>query len=343
MIRLPKIGFGCYGIGGYNIPDQESDGFYLGVLETAILAGINFFDTAENYALGRSERLLGEAVKDIRKDVIIATKISPENLLSADLINMSIDRSLHNLKTDYIDLYQIHWPHPKSNIAEVSTALLRARDEGKIKNVGVCNHQPMQIVEFKRYLGDAFISVQNEYNFVDNDFNYKYAQTHVEYFIAYSPFKYFKYFNRKTLHYITTIMHDYDITLHQVVLSWYLHKGIIPIFTSMDANHIAGNVSMFQPDFPIIPKSLFDILDTVSSIIPYEIDTEFILADTTKIPSFSPSPSDLRDDIIDRGIDLKPIKIKRKAAGMYELIEGLVRYLAYKESNIAVPSIIVGE
>jgi aryl-alcohol dehydrogenase-like predicted oxidoreductase len=104
----------------------------------ALDMGINFFDTAELYGMGHSEEVLGRALKGLRDRAVIATKAGAANLSKEDLIN-ACEKSLSRLGTDYIDLYQIHWPSPTVPMEETHEALLRLKEAGKIRNIGVCN------------------------------------------------------------------------------------------------------------------------------------------------------------------------------------------------------------
>ena len=129
------------------IDDQETT---LAV-RTAFDEGINTFDTAELYGNGHSERILGNALKGLRDKVIYSTKVSPRHL-SYPLVIKACHRSLKNLKTDYIDLYQIHWPSgswgtKKIPIEETMDAMNKLKEVGKIREIGVSNFSKHQIEE----------------------------------------------------------------------------------------------------------------------------------------------------------------------------------------------------
>ncbi len=120
-----------------------------GAIRAAFEAGITTFDTAEVYGDGHSERVLGAAVSDFRDRVILATKVFA-NHLKAEQVKEACHRSLKNLKTDVIDLYQIHWPAgsfktEKVPIAETMGALNQLKEEGKIRTIGVSNFSRLQL------------------------------------------------------------------------------------------------------------------------------------------------------------------------------------------------------
>jgi aryl-alcohol dehydrogenase-like predicted oxidoreductase len=124
-------------------------------IRTAFDEGINTFDTAELYGNGHSERILGAALCGHRDRIIYATKVSPRHL-SYPLVIRACNRSLRNLKTDYIDLYQIHWPSgswgtKKIPIEETMKAMNKLKEEGKIREIGLSNFSRHQIEEASQY------------------------------------------------------------------------------------------------------------------------------------------------------------------------------------------------
>jgi aryl-alcohol dehydrogenase-like predicted oxidoreductase len=107
-------------------------------VHAALDVGINLFDTAEGYAGGESEVVLGRALAGRRKEAVIATKVSRAGL-SRDGIREACEGSLRRLRTDYIDLYQIHWPSRSVPLEETVEAMERLRQQGKVRALGVCN------------------------------------------------------------------------------------------------------------------------------------------------------------------------------------------------------------
>ena len=124
-------------------------------VRAAFNAGINAFDTAEMYGKGHSERMLAAATADIRSQVIYMTKVF-SNHLACNQVMAACERSLKNLKTDYIDLYQIHWPagswgSRKVPIEETMRALNDLKSQGKIRAIGVSNFSGAELKEASRY------------------------------------------------------------------------------------------------------------------------------------------------------------------------------------------------
>jgi aryl-alcohol dehydrogenase-like predicted oxidoreductase len=127
------------------------DGESMKALRAAPDAGITTFDTAESYGNGHSERIIGQALNDVRDQVVYATKVFANHLKYQQVIE-ACNRSLRNLKTDYIDLFQIHWPAgsfgtKKVPIAETMGAMNDLKREGKIRAIGVSNFSRRQLEE----------------------------------------------------------------------------------------------------------------------------------------------------------------------------------------------------
>ncbi|MEJ2040605.1 MAG: aldo/keto reductase [Desulfosarcinaceae bacterium] len=135
-------------------------------IRAAYDAGINTFDTAEVYGNGHSERIVGQALKDVRSKVVLATKVF-SNHLKYDQVVEACERSLKNLDTDYIDLYQIHWPpgsfgHARIPLAETMKALSDLKDQGKIRAIGVSNFDRSQMHEAAQH--GRLVSLQPPYS-----------------------------------------------------------------------------------------------------------------------------------------------------------------------------------
>jgi len=144
------------------IDDNES----IRAIRAAFDAGITTFDTAEVYGNGHSERIVARALHDVRDRVIIATKVF-SNHLEYDQVIAACHRSLKNLGTDRIDLYQIHWPpgsfgSKKVPLEEPMRALSDLQAQGKIRAVGVSNFSRDQIIEAGRY--GTIVSLQPPYS-----------------------------------------------------------------------------------------------------------------------------------------------------------------------------------
>lgn len=159
-LLLPVLGVGCWAFGGGDYWGPQSQGEVDAVVRSAVEHGCNFFDTAEVYNAGASERSLGAALRDIPRDqVIVCTKVSPSNTAPKTLV-AHCEASLRRLEMDYIDLYMVHWPisaqsirHFSSDAIEVPSVtgafatLMELRRAGKIRHIGVSNFGPLQLAE----------------------------------------------------------------------------------------------------------------------------------------------------------------------------------------------------
>jgi aryl-alcohol dehydrogenase-like predicted oxidoreductase len=125
-------------------------------IDRAVELGITLFDTAQAYGFGQAERILADALwpRVPREDIVLATKgglrKEGDRLVrdaSAAWLRQGVEDSLRNLRTDYIDLYQLHWPDPRTPAAETGAALTQLVEEGKIRHVGVSNYDVAQIEE----------------------------------------------------------------------------------------------------------------------------------------------------------------------------------------------------
>jgi aryl-alcohol dehydrogenase-like predicted oxidoreductase len=156
-IRASRIALGTWAIGGWMWGGtDESDA--IRTIQEALDRGINLIDTAPVYGFGRSEEIVGKALVDGRRwNAIIATKVGLDwknsqpfrNARKARIIEEA-ESSLRRLRTDVIDLYQVHWPDPLTPIAETAEAVSALHRAGKIRAVGVSNFSPAQMDEFRK-------------------------------------------------------------------------------------------------------------------------------------------------------------------------------------------------
>lgn len=154
-LTVSAIGFGCWEIGGtYGRIDETR---FQRAVELAIDNGITCFDTAEAYGMGVSEEALARALGPRRRDVLIVTKfgVGYEEMpnrrdSSRSRVMASIEKSLHRLRTDHVDVYLVHWPDPLTPLDETMRALDDIVRQGKARFVGVSNFRLAQIEEAMR-------------------------------------------------------------------------------------------------------------------------------------------------------------------------------------------------
>src|ERR1700676_1703875 len=170
-LHVSRIAFGTWQLGGeWGHFDEDAA---ITAIHRARELGVNFFDTAQAYGFGASERLLGKALRDEltsdRDELVIATKgglrKTDSGLVrdaSPEWLRRGVDASLTALGIDHIDGYQVHWPAPKGPAAETAGALRDLIAEGKIGHVGVSNYDTAQMAEFSATL--AVETLQSPYH-----------------------------------------------------------------------------------------------------------------------------------------------------------------------------------
>jgi aryl-alcohol dehydrogenase-like predicted oxidoreductase len=174
-IDITVVGLGCNAF-GRRLDDRASRPVIHGALD----AGINFFDTADGYGNGQSEGFIGRALEGHRQEVVLATKFglgirhAPGKALgSRENAMAAIETSLRNLRTDYIDLWQLHRPDPSTPIAETLAAMNDMVEAGKVRHIGCSNFSPAQMTEtiaVARDLGiKGFVTAQNEWSVLDRE------------------------------------------------------------------------------------------------------------------------------------------------------------------------------
>ncbi len=146
-IQVSAVGMGCWPFAGGGPWGSQEDSDSIAAVHAALDLGVTLFDTAEGYGDGRSEEVLGRALQGRRDQAIIATKVSSSHLTWAG-VRAACEQSLRRLRTDYIDLYQIHWPSRETPLAETVSALQALQAEGKVRAIGVCNFGPQDLSEF---------------------------------------------------------------------------------------------------------------------------------------------------------------------------------------------------
>ncbi len=205
---------GTWAIGGWMWGgSDEKESLY--AIDTALSNGINCIDTAPIYGFGKSEEIVGKAIKGRRDKVIVATKcglvwntdkgesafrsnkdmvdkksgdILVRRYLNPNSIREEVENSLKRLGTDYIDLYQTHWQEKTTAIEDTMDVLLSLKKEGKIREIGVSNASVEDIMKYRKY--GIIASDQEKFSMIDRKnetSNLAYCRKHKLGFFAYSP------------------------------------------------------------------------------------------------------------------------------------------------------------
>ncbi|HEX2913956.1 MAG TPA: aldo/keto reductase [Chloroflexia bacterium] len=172
-LTVPALGIGVWawgdkGFWGYGVSFSQGD--IEAAYRASLDAGVNFFDTAEVYGRGESERLLGHCIKKDGRPVVVATKFAPIYRFSAKALIPALDKSLERLGLPSVDLYQIHFPYTVIKIEDLMDALAEVVKAGKAKAVGVSNYNVSQMRRAYNRLekhGIPLASNQVKYNLLE--------------------------------------------------------------------------------------------------------------------------------------------------------------------------------
>jgi len=245
-ISLPAIGLGTWQYKG----GTEA-------LRVGIALGACFIDTAESYG---SEEVVGQAIRGIRKDIFLATKVSPRHFRPADVM-AAADGSLKRLNTDYVDLYQLHWPNYTVPIEETMRAMEQLVDSGKVRFIGVSNFFVRDLQNAQKAMTKhKIVSNQVRYNLIDRSIELgllEYCQKHNITIIAHSPLAtdLARIKARDPERVIDRVAEDRSITPAQVALNWCISKaGIVTIPKSNSIEHVKENCT--ASEFRLFPEDL---------------------------------------------------------------------------------------
>jgi len=244
-LSLPKIGFGTWKIGGESAPDPTTDAASMTALQSALEVGYTHFDTAEYYASGHAEELLGRAVRETktrREDLFITSKVSPEHL-DYDTVLKSCENSLRRLGMETIDLYLIHWPRVGMNLEEAFRALNKLVRDGKVRHLGVSNFKLKLLKQAQAYSETPILTDQVPYSLPNRDYVengvIQYCRQNDILVTAYSPVKFRSIRVNKVL---GDVAKARATTPFQIALAWLIAQPrVITIPMSFQPAHIREN------------------------------------------------------------------------------------------------------
>ena len=247
------------GVGTWQLSSDKEEN--IKAIRYAIDNGINFIDTAEMY---NTEDVVGSAIQGYeREKLFIASKVWPTHFKYDDVIK-ACEASLKKIGTDYLDLYQLHWPNKSVPIKETMQAMEKLVEEGKIKNIGISNFSLDEMKEAQSVMSKYEIaSNQVEYSIVTRDIEksgvFDYCKENRIAVIAYSPLSHGKIFNNKELLAdINKISNRYGKNPAQIALSWLLHReNTFPIPKASNIEHMkedieAGSIKLTEDDLSFL-------------------------------------------------------------------------------------------
>lgn len=346
------------GIGGRFERDVSSDAECIRLLRLGVDLGLTLIDTAEVYGEGHAEELAGVALRGLRDRVVVATKFSPEHSTYEGVLR-SAEGSLRRLKTDYIDLYQVHWPNPRVPIEDTMRAMDTLVDDGKVRFIGLSNFSAGQTQRAQRCLRAPVVALQHEYNLFERTVEealLPYCSANAITLLAYSPLAQGKTgTNDEKGKRLSHIAGKNKMSVAQVVLAWLVRNpSVVAIPKASKENHIRENAEaldcemeaadcdeiskLFAPDIRHIPTNLIEVADAsdrkVYKTLEEAVENRFHLV---------PSPMELAEEIR-AGELLKPIKLRCSPSGeRYQLLEGRVRYWAWviaHDGKVPIPALV---
>lgn len=368
-LTISALGIGTNGVGNFQNNNPEKTHNRQKIYQFAQNHGINLFDTAELYGEGYAEFVLGKTFRKNRKHIIISCKVNPDNSTSY-LLRKSLERSLKNLQTDYIDLYQLHWPNPFIEFEETFTTLNTFVKEGYVKYIGVCNFTPEMIMEANKYLKkNKIVSNQIELNlfyhqdlYNDNKF---YEEMNIS-ILGYGALNHLNILkNSKLQPFFLKLQNKYDKKgLTEILINYFTSSKAVTLLTKTDnLDHLKTSLSAFdftldKRDVQTIRKLLHKKLHYVPlkkiNIPKTYKETSLILNEKSsayeiiKNPSvLIPSPVSLAKINIKYNV-FKPIKLIQEnnhyALDTYDFWGEYKKYLAWKllyEFSKPIPAIVL--
>ena len=236
-IPVPVLGQGTWKMG----EESKRRGDEIAALRHGLDLGMTLIDTAEMYAEGGAEEVVAEAIADRRAEVFLVSKVYPHNATRQGTI-AACDRSLRRLKTDYLDLYLLHW-RGSVPLAETLEAFKSLKESGKIRDYGVSNFDTADMQKASALSGgEAIATNQVLYNLMRRGIEWDllpWCRTHGLPIMAYSPVEQGRMLDNKVLR---EMAQHRAIAPAQLGLAWLLHQeNVIAIPKSSDKEHLTQN------------------------------------------------------------------------------------------------------
>ncbi|MBU4210394.1 aldo/keto reductase [Patescibacteria group bacterium] len=243
--EMPVLGLGTWLVGGDKLRNPNNDDLAnVKGIKKAIEMGISHIDTAENYAEGHAEKLVGQAIKGFdRKKLFITSKVDKRNLAYNDLL-IACKKSLERLKTSYLDLYLIHSPNDEIPIDETFRAIDELVNKGLVKNIGVSNFKTKRLASIQNKTKNKIVTNQVYYNLIirepEIDGLVEYCQDQDIFLTTYRPLELGNLFIAPI---IKELSDKYGKTPFQIAINWLVSQDKILTITKMlRIEHIKENL-----------------------------------------------------------------------------------------------------
>jgi diketogulonate reductase-like aldo/keto reductase len=249
--RVPVLGLGTWGMGGSSSPNYSQDDRVRAAIRAALELGYTHIDTAEMYADGHTEELIGEVIRDFdRQDLFLTSKIWSSNLRYGSVLE-ACHGSLRRLGTEYLDLYLIHWPNASIPLEETFRALNELVADGKVRYLGVSNFSLRELKEAQGLSQTPIATNQVPYSLKNrryaNNGVLEYCRTNGILLTAYSPLKGGVLGDRT----VKRIARQNGVTPAQVGLHWLIRQPqVITIPKSTDEKHLRQNFDAVEVELP---------------------------------------------------------------------------------------------
>jgi diketogulonate reductase-like aldo/keto reductase len=261
---VPIIGMGTWMIEGRT---KDADKTAIEALRLGIDLGMTHIDTAEMYGNGRAEQLVAEAISGQREKVFVVSKVLPTNA-SYNRTLKACQHSLDRLKTDYIDLYLLHWPTSQHPIGETMQAMEKLVDEGMIKFIGVSNFNVDQLREAQRTLKKYRIACNQllyhlTYRGIEHELLPYCAHNQIA-IVGYSPFGHGNFPSPQSRggEVLDKIAKKHNRTVHQIVLNFLTRdSNLFTIPKAANPDHVkdnsgaVGNWQLTEEDIAMINRT----------------------------------------------------------------------------------------
>jgi diketogulonate reductase-like aldo/keto reductase len=250
--RLPRVGLGTWAIGGRMEADRSRDGFWVELIAQALEVGYRHIDTAEMYAAGHTEELVGQAIRGRdREGLFITSKLWSSNL-RRDRVRRAFEGSLRRLGTDYLDLYLIHWPNPEVPLGETFEALNDLAASGAARRLGVSNFSAEQTVEALSLCAAPLATNQVEYNLfrreAERDGVLELCRRQGILLTAYEPLGKGRVPTDRRLQELAS---SYGLTAGEAALAWVLSRSrVATVCMSSTPEHLEQNIRAADIELP---------------------------------------------------------------------------------------------
>ncbi len=277
--EMPVFGIGTWRMGGdFTRNSENDDRADIEAIENAINSGITHIDTAEIYAEGHAEELVGAAISNFdRKKLFIVSKVDDSHLKYEDVLK-SIDNSLKRLKTDYLDLYLIHAPNDEIPISESMNAMNYLKDKGYIKYIGVSNFNNRRVEEAQANSKHKIVANQLHYNLMIREIERKkileYSQKNDIMVIAWRPLQK-GIFLDKPNKLFDKMTKKYNKSRAQIAINWLISQDHVVTLSKMGSlHHLKENLETFgwnleKEDIELL-RQAFPNKQDVSNVIALE-------------------------------------------------------------------------